>query len=253
MAIVKGLVKTVGSVLLVGSLLIGGMGLSGAFQGPEKAYAEDVQKNIVSVIGKGEVSIKPDIVYLSIGVDTTATTAQEAQKTNGALIQKVNTLLKTTWGIADKDIQSTQFSVQPNYTYSEKEGQQVKGYNAHHTLVVAYRDLTKVGQLLDAASAAGANNIGNASFAVEDPSTLETQVIEKAMANADVKAAAIAKAAKRSLGQVVTVTQNEDGNNPVYAAQAEKLMGAADSAGSTSVEPGEVKVTTQLSVTYELK
>ncbi|ULO07421.1 SIMPL domain-containing protein [Paenibacillus sp. 19GGS1-52] len=249
----KGLVKTVGSVLLAGSLLIGGMGLSGAFQGPEKAYAEDVQKNIVSVIGKGEVSIKPDIVYLSIGADTTAATAQEAQKTNGALIQKVTALLKTTWGISDKDIQSTQFSVQPNYTYSEKEGQQVKGYNAHHTLVIAYRDLSKVGQLLDAASAAGANNIGNANFAVEDPSTLETQVIDKAMANADVKAGAIAKAAKRSLGQVVTVTQNDDGNNPVYAAQAEKLMGAADSAGSTSVEPGEVKVTTQLSVTYELK
>lgn len=253
MANVKGLVKTVGSVLLAGSLLIGGMGLSGAFQGPEKAYAEDVQKNIVSVIGKGEVSIKPDIVYLSIGADTTAATAQEAQKTNGALIQKVTALLKTTWGISDKDIQSTQFSVQPNYTYSEKEGQQVKGYNAHHTLVVAYRDLTKVGQLLDAASAAGANNIGNANFAVEDPSSLETQVIDKAMANADVKAAAIAKAAKRSLGQVVTVTQNDDGNNPVYAAQAEKLMSTADSAGSTSVEPGEVKVTTQLSVTYELK
>jgi uncharacterized protein YggE len=254
MAHVKRWGKTVGSVLLAGSLLMGGMALSGAFQGPGKAYAEDVQRNIVSVVGKGELSIKPDIVYLSIGVDTSAATAQEAQKTNGAKIQKLTTLLKTTWGIADKDIQSTQFSVQPNYTYSEKEGQQVKGYNAHHTLEVAYRDLTKVGQLLDAASAAGANNIGNARFEVEDPSALETQVIEKAMANADVKAAAIAKAAKRSLGQVINVSQNDGGTAPVYFAQNEMLKSsAADDAGSTSVEPGEVKVTTQLSVMYELK
>lgn len=247
-------VKSVGSVLLAGSLLIGGMALSGAFQGPEKAFAEDVQRNIVSVVGKGELSIKPDIVYLSIGVDTSAATAQEAQKTNAAKIQKLTTLLKTTWGIADKDIQSTQFYVQPNYSYSEKEGQKVNGYNAHHTLQVSYRDLEKVGALLDAASAAGANNIGNANFAVEDSSAFEAQVIEKAMANADVKAAAIAKAAKRSLGIVINVSQNDSGTNPVYFAQAEMLKNvAADSAAGTTVQAGEVKVTTQISVMYELK
>ncbi|WP_019914357.1 SIMPL domain-containing protein [Paenibacillus sp. HW567] len=246
--------KTLGTVLLAGSLMIGGSALSGAFQAPEKAYAEDVQRNIVSVTGKGELAIKPDVVYLSIGVTTSAATAEEAQKTNGAKIAKITALLKGTWGIADKDIQSTQFSVQPNYSYSEKDGQQVKGYNAHHTLQVTYRDLTKVGALLDAASAAGANNIGNAQFAIEDPSAFETQVIEKAMANADVKAAAIAKAAKRSLGQVVTVTQNDDGNNPVvYMENAAMSKVAADAAGGTSVEPGEVKVSTQLSVVYELK
>ncbi|MFD1910568.1 SIMPL domain-containing protein [Paenibacillus rhizoplanae] len=129
-----------------------------------------MQKNIVNVVGKGELSIKPDIAYLSIGVSTTADTAQEAQKGTAAKITKLNALFKTTWGIADKDIQSTQFYVQPNYTYSEKDGQKVKGYNAQHTLQVSYRDLTKVGQLLDAASAAGANNIGNVRFAIEDPS-----------------------------------------------------------------------------------
>ena len=247
--------KSFGAVLLAGSLIVGGMGLSGVFKGPEKAYAaEDVQKNIVSVTGKGELSIKPDIVYLSIGVNTTAETAQEAQKSNAAKIAKITALLKTTWGIADKDIQSTQFSVQPNYSYSEKDGQQVKGYIAQHTLQVAYRDLTKVGALLDAASTAGANNIGNAQFGIEDPSAFEAQVIEKAMANADIKAAAIAKAAKRSLGQVVTVTQNDDGNNPVvYMETAAMSKAMADKDGSTSVEPGVVKVSTQLSVVYELK
>lgn len=251
----KKLGKSIGAVLLAGSLIVGGMGLSSVFKGPEKAYAaEEITRNIVSVTGKGELSIKPDIVYLSIGVNTTAGTAQEAQKDNGAKIAKITALLKTTWGISDKDIQSTQFSVQPNYAYTEKDGQQVKGYIAQHTLQVAYRDLTKVGALLDAASAAGANNIGSAQFAIEDPSAFEAQVIEKAMANADVKAAAIAKAAKRSLGQVVTVTQNDNGNNPVYYMEnAAMSKAAADTAGGTSVEPGEVKVSTQLSVVYELK
>lgn len=251
---VKSLTKKIGSVLIAGSLLIGGIGSSGILEGPGKVYADEVQRNVVSVVGKGELSIKPDIVYMSIGVDTSAETAQEAQKSNAAKIQKITTLLKNTWGIADKDIQSSQFYVQPNYSYSEKEGQKVKGYNANHTLVVAYRDLTKVGQLLDAASAAGANNIGNARFSVEDSSAFEAQVIEKAMANADVKAAAIAKAAKRNLGQVLTVSQNDGGNSAVYFDQKVNMeMASADTAASTSVQPGEVKVTTQLSVMYELK
>ncbi|MNR38584.1 oxidative stress defense protein [compost metagenome] len=74
------------------------------------------------------------------------------------------------------------------------------------------------------------------------------------MANADAKAAAIAKAAKRSLGSVVTVIQNDDGNNPViYMEQAAMSKASADTAGGTSVEPGEVKVSTQLNVVYELK
>ncbi|MFC3750316.1 SIMPL domain-containing protein [Paenibacillus sp. GCM10012306] len=248
------LAKSFGTVMLAGSLLIGGSALSAVFQGTATAYADEVQKNVVNVVGKGELSIKPDIVYLSIAVDTSAATAQEAQKTNAAKIQKITTLLKGTWKIADKDIQSTQFYVQPNYTYSEKEGQQVKGYNANHTLVVAYRDLAKVGELLDAASAAGANNIGNARFAVEDSAAFEAQVIEKAMANADVKAGAIAKASKRSLGQVISVSQNDLGSQPVFFDQTLKAMAAsADASGNTSVQPGEVKVTTQLNVTYELK
>ncbi|MFD1773899.1 SIMPL domain-containing protein [Paenibacillus rhizophilus] len=249
----KGWIKSVLTVFVAGSLMVGGVALSGGLKQPEKAYAEEVQKNIVSVVGKGELSMKPDIVYLSIGVDTSATTAQEAQKSNGAKIQKLTALLKNTWGISDKDIQTSEFFVQPNYTYNDKEGQKVKGYNAHHVLQVAYRDLTKVGSLLDAASEAGANNIGNARFAVEDTSAFEAQVIEKAMANADVKAAAIAKAAKRTLGQVLTVSQNDVGAGPILYEQNAKMMyGAADSAASTAVQPGEVKIITQLNVIYQL-
>ncbi|WP_058300415.1 SIMPL domain-containing protein [Gorillibacterium timonense] len=250
----KGWVKTVGAVALASGLIFGSMGLNGALKGPEKALAEEAQKNVIQVTGKGELSIKPDIVYLSIGVDTSAATAAEAQKANAAKIQKITAVLKGTWGVADKDIQTARFSVQPNYTYSEKEGQQVKGYNANHTLQINYRDLDKVGGLLDAVAAAGANNIGNASFSVEDPSAFEAQVLEKAMANADVKAGAIAKAAKRSLGQVVSVTQLDTGSVPVNYMGYEKLAAtaAADTAG-TSVQPGEIDVTAQVSVTYDMK
>ncbi|MDR0268884.1 SIMPL domain-containing protein [Paenibacillus sp.] len=244
-------IKPVGSVLIAGALLVGGAGAT-SFAGVSTAYADQaVDRNIVNVVGNGEISVKPDIAYLSIGVDTRADTAQSAQKTNAEKIQKISDLLKNTWKIEDKDIKSVSFYVQPNYTYNDKEGQTVKGYTAHHTLQVSYRDLSRVGKLLDDASSAGANSIDNVNFSVENRDQYEEQVIQKAMANADLKAGAIARAAKRQIGMVLTVSQN-DVSNPVIFAKSE-MAAAADNNSSNWVAPGEVKVSTQLSVQYELK
>jgi hypothetical protein len=251
----QGLVKKVSSVLVVGALLVGTTGLNGSFGLASKVYAAevDVQRNVINVVGKGEISVTPDIAYLSIGVNTEADTAQAAQKSNAAIILKLNKLLKDSWAIADKDIKTSQFYVQPNYTYSEKEGQKIKGYTANHVLTVSYRDLSKVGQLLDAASNAGANNINNVEFSVKNRDQYETQVIEKAMANAELKAGSIAKAAKRQLGMVLVVSQG-DASNPVVYYEQSLMSKAMDTAsGATEVEAGEIKVSTQVSVQYELK
>lgn len=246
--------KPVGAVLVAGTMLVGGTFLSGSLNSPASVYAaeNDLQRNVINVVGSGEISVKPDIAYLSFGVETQADTAKEAQSANAAKIAKLTTLLKDTWKIDAKDIQTGQFYVQPNYSYNEKEGQKVKGYIAQHTLNVTYRDLGKVGQLLDAASQAGANRIDNIRFSAENPDQYQAQVIEKAMANADMKASAIAKAVKRQLGVVVSVTQSGGGEMPIYM-QKEMAQATADSGASTSIEPGEVTLKTTLSVTYEMK
>ena len=247
-------VKKTGLILVASAFIVGVSGISNTIGGSSEIYAAEVQRNVINVVGKGELSITPDIAYLSIGVTSQAETAQSAQKANAAKMKKLNDLLKGTWKIADKDIKTTQFYVQPNYTYTEKEGQKVKGYTANHTIEVTYRDLAKVGQLLDEASTAGANNIENIRFSIENRDQFETQVIEKAMANATLKAGAIAKAANRQLGAVLVVSQGES-SNPIVYAQNEMLMSKAsmDSSASSAVEAGEVKVSTQLSVQYELK
>ncbi|OOC59395.1 SIMPL domain-containing protein [Paenibacillus ihbetae] len=249
-------VKQVGSIMIAGALLTGGTAWAG-FGGATEAYAaEAVQQNIVTVLGKGEISVKPDIVYLSIGAESYAETAKSAQKANAQKMDKVIKVLKETWKIDDKDIKTEQFYVQPNYAYTEKEGRKVQNYSAYHSLEVTLRDLNKVGEVLDAAAEAGANSIGNARFSVENPDTFEAQVIDKAMANADLKAQAIAKASKRQLGVVVNVTEGSVNNNVVYGMYDKMSMetaSMADGGAATSVKPGEIKVTTQLYVQYELK
>ncbi|MNI30573.1 26 kDa periplasmic immunogenic protein precursor [compost metagenome] len=251
----KAWLKPVGSVMLAGALLVGGSFVTGAISKPQKAYAESValQSNIINVVGSGEISVKPDIAYLTIGVETQAATAKEAQSTNSSKMAKLNTLLKDTWKIDPKDIQTGQFYVQPNYSYSEKEGQKVKGYAAYHTINVKYRDLSKIGELLDAASNVGANRIDNIRFSTENPDQYQEQVIQKAMANADLKASAIAKAAKRQVGLVLSVTQTTV-ETPTYMENYKVMAATADSgAASTSVEPGEITVKTTLNVVYEMK
>lgn len=245
--------KPVGAVLIAGTMLVGGTVLMGSSNLSNAVYADEVQKNVINVVGSGEISVKPDISYLSIGVQTEAATAKEAQSANAAKVAKLNTLLKDTWKINAKDIQTGQFYVQPNYTYTEKEGQKVKGYTAQHTLQVSYRELDKIGQLLDAASTAGANVINNVQFATENPDQFEEQVIQKAMANANMKASAIAKAANRQVGIVLTVTQSSSGPAVYNQNYMMKEMAAPDAGASTQIEAGEIKVNTTVSVTYEMK
>lgn len=250
-------VKRLGSVMIAGALLTGGTAWSGVL-GAGEVHAAEVQQqqNRVTVVGKGELSVKPDIVYLSIGVESYADSAKSAQKHNAEKMEKILALLKNTWKIEEKDIKTEQFYVQPNYSYTEKEGRKVKNYIAFHSLEVTLRDLNKVGDLLDAAAEAGANNVGNARFSVENRDAFEAQVIEKAMANADVKAQAIAKASKRQLGVVVNVVQDEAANRDVFNYEMkESVMMDASGANqaATSVKPGEIKLSTQLYVQYELK
>ncbi|KOR87679.1 SIMPL domain-containing protein [Paenibacillus solani] len=249
-------VKQVGSVMIAGALLTGGttwVGLSGT---TEVHAAEAAQQNLLTVMGKGEISVKPDIVYLSIGAESYAETAKSAQKSNAQKIDKITKLLKETWKIDDKDIKTEQFYVQPNYTYSDDNGRKVKNYSAYHSLEVTLRDLSKVGDLLDAASDVGANSIGNARFSIENRDAFEAQVIDKAMANANLKAQAMAKASNRSLGIVLNIVEGSVSVNNIYG--LESLQSKAEVAfdaesANTSVKPGEVKLSTQLYVQYELK
>lgn len=249
-------VKRMGALVIAGALLVGGSYYAGTIRGEDTVAADTPQmQNRVTVVGKGELSVKPDIVYLSVGVETYADSAKSAQKSNAQKMEKVLAVLKNTWKISEKDIKTEQFNVQPNYTYSDKEGRKVKNYIATHMLEVTMRDLDKVGDLLDAVSEAGANQIGNARFSVENRDIHEAQVIEKAMASADIKAQAVAKGAKRQLGIVVNVVQAEAANNEVFPGMKESLNMAAQSMAdsNTSVKPGEIKLVTQLYVQYELK
>lgn len=249
--------QSMASALLAGTI-IAGVTAGVILPASSSAYAaEAVQMNatgVINVSGNGKLSVKPDIAYVTVGVQTTASTAAKAQAENSSKMSKLNTLLKQKWSIAEADIQTVQFYVQPNYKYDDKDGQKVTGYTAYHTLQVTYRDLSKLGELLDAAAAIGANNLGSVNFSVEDPEKYQEQVMAKAMSEAASKASAIAKAANRTLGELLSVSEAGIAMPPVYLESQSGSAKMSDStASNTAIEPGMVELSTNLNVQYAMK
>ncbi len=248
--------KSMASLLLAGTLLAGVM-MSVTLPGASSAYAAETTTQatattgVINVSGNGKLSVKPDLAYVSVGAQTTAATAAKAQAANAQKMSKITALLKK-WSIPQADIQTVQFYVQPNYNYNDKDGQKVTGYTAYHTLQITYRDLDKIGQLLDDASAAGANNVGSVNFSVENPQTYEDQVIAKAMSDAASKAGSIAKAANRTLGELLSVSEAGADMPPVIMQRAESATRDMSS-GGTSIQPGMIELNTTLNVQYAMK
>jgi len=207
----------------------------------------------ITVVGEGKIAVQPDVAYVRLGVSTRADTAHEAQTANANAFAAVEKVLKEQFNIAESDIKTDGFYVRPEYRYPERGGEPtVVGYTADHFVVVTYRRLDRLGELLDAVSAAGANQIAGIQFAAERADEYELQAIEKAMANARAKAEVIAQAANRSVLGVLSVQLQGAGSGPVIPYVRSQLsMGAADSA-VTSVQPGELEIAVVLTVTFEM-
>lgn len=225
--------------------------------GPGQVYAAEasVEKgiNVITVTGQGEMTVAPDVSYVTLGIRTEAATAKDAQAANAEAYTKLRAVLFNTYKLAVKDVQTSGFRVEPEYTYTDRE-QKFKGYVASQMLVVTYRDLDNLGTFLDAVSAAGANQIEGVRFSTEKGQEYELQVIQKAMDNAKAKAETISKYAGKELKAIVSVTQGGGVATPSQysniAFSTAKM--AMDSAGSpTSISTGELKVTTTVTVQYE--
>lgn len=217
-----------------------------------QAAEEASDKKTISVQGSGEIIVEPDVAYLNLGVLSKAKTAEEAQSANAAAFEKINQVLAKDFKLTDKDIKTVGFNVHPEYSYHEEKERTITGYAATHSIQVTYRDLERIGELLDAVSKAGANQVNGVNFAVEDTSSIELEAMKKAMKNAREKAEVLAAAEGQTVKEVIQITNNSYTSGPIYSNGGGYMMDmAAKESASTSINTGEVTVTAQVSVTYE--
>jgi len=203
----------------------------------------------VNVSAYGETRIAPDQATINLGVMTEAATAQEAMAQNGVRMNQVMAALKK-GGIAAKDIQTSQLSLDPQYVYEQNQPPRLTGYRATNQVTVTVRDLTKLGQAVDAVVSAGANQVGNISFSLADPTAAENAAREKAVKALADKADLYARATGHRVLRLVTLSEGGSFNPPPPMPMV--AMAARYKESDTAVSPGEVKVRVDVSGVYEL-
>ena len=203
----------------------------------------------VTVTGSGMVTLTPDIAYVSIGVQTQDASAATAVSQNNAQAQAVMNAIKG-FGVADKDIQTTNFSIYPQQQYDNNGKITGIVYQVNNTVYITVRDLTRLGDLLDGAVQAGANDISSISFDVADKTQALSQARKAAVANARAQADELTAATGTQVGEVQSISY-ADSTAPVvlnFAKSADAL-----SAASVPVSSGSMQITTTVTIVYALK
>lgn len=205
---------------------------------------------LLSASGTGEVYIAPDVAYINVGVHTQADTVSAALADNNTQAQNISDTL-TGMGIDKKDIQTTNFTVYPMSNYGPDGTITSTYYSVDNTVYVTVRDLNKLGELLDAVVASGANTINGINFDILDKDAAVAQARDLAIQNAKAEAAAIAKSADITLGNLQSISISTNSYpTPVYYGKG----GAAyETAASVPVSAGQLSITVSAYLTYEIK
>jgi uncharacterized protein len=208
------------------------------------AYAQQSQlapEVGIVVTGEGSVNVPPNYAQIRIGVTTRTKTVKEAINTNSRLIVAIIAALKDA-GVAENDIQTARFSIQPNYTDSRAEPR-LAGYSVSNHVNATVREIGKVGELLDRAVAAGATDVDNLSFLNSDTSRALDQAREAAIADARRKAEVYARASAVRLGRVEWITE-DTGSGPTVLANKREA--------SVPIASGEDAVRVRVTVGFQI-
>lgn len=210
----------------------------------------------IVVNGQGTAELVPDMAVLQLTVTREAKTAREALDANSAAMTQVMKALRDQ-GIAERDIQTANFSIQPRYVYpapkaqGEREPPRITGYTVRNGLSVRVRDLAKLGAIMDQSVTLGVNEGGNIMFTNDDPSDAVDQARVRAVKDAMGKAKTLAGAAGVKLGKVLQISENSYSPGPAPMMRAEMMANRA--ADAVPVAAGESSYQVTVSMSYAIE
>lgn len=226
-------------ILPLALLLLAASAIAGVAQ-PHfgRAAASAAAGKTITVSGNGTVTSVPDRAELGFSVETRGKSAAATLAQNSAAASKVIAALRDA-GVAADDIQTSQVSLSPQTT---QDGLTIVGYTASNSVSVRSA-IAQAGKLIDTAVAAGADSVSGPSLSLSDQAGLYRDALKKAVADAKLKAQALADSAGLTLGGAVSITEGS------AAPPVPMAMGKADSAG-TPIQPGTQDVQATVTVTY---
>lgn len=207
--------------------------------------------DLFTVSGEGKVTAIPDMAQVNLGITVNRPAVKEAQNEANGIINKISNDLKRL-GIEEKDIKTTRYNLNPNYDFSSGR-QRITGYQININLEVKVRDFDKINQVIDTATADGANLVEGLQFSVDEPKLkeLKAKAREEAIKEAKEKAQEIAKAGGMRLGKIVNIQENII--SPWEPRPFVALEKATVPEEPTKIEPGEQEIRVSVSLSYEIK
>ena len=217
-----------------------------AQQAPPPMIAAD--STLLQVSAHAEARRVPDVATISSGVVTQAADANAAMRDNAVQMDKVMKAIRVA-GIAERDIQTSGINVNPQYRYAENQPPTITGYQANNTVSLKVRDIARLGHVLDALVASGANQINGPSFEVDQPDAAYDEARRAALEKAQARAEMYAKTLGLRVRRIVSIGEGGNFRPPVPVPMA---MARAEKAVDTSVSPGETTLGADLDVVFEL-
>lgn len=233
-------------LLALSAVVLAACGTEGSVSG---FGAGDSAATGINVTGQGRVFGKPDTLTLNLGVAIVRSTVSAATAEAAARAEAIIDALKAN-GVAEADIQTANYAIWPEYDYTG-ETQRLVGYRVSNDLTVKIRDLDKAGDLLDAATAAGGNDVvvNGLAFSIEDNAALLELARTAAWNDAEAKAEQLARLAGVNLRGAVSITESISYDYPpVYFEQTS----LADGGASTPIEAGQQEVSVVIQVVFSI-
>jgi uncharacterized protein YggE len=207
-----------------------------------------VQGTLLSISAEGKVTGTPDLATLNLGVTTQARTAQAATQDNARQMTALIAALRRA-GVAERDIQTSNISVNPQQQYHDNEPPVITGYQASNTVTAKIRTIDNTGRVIDAVVAAGGNTINGVEFSYQNPDAQMDAARRDAVANARHRADLYAQALGMRVFRIIAVSEGGSYTPPMPAPMVR--MAAAEA--STPVQVGQLDTTATINVTFELR
>ena len=198
----------------------------------------------------GESTRVPDVATISTGVVTHSTTASGAIQQAASRMERVRAALKAA-GIAERDIQTSNLSLNPEYRYVESKPPELTGYTATNQLTVRFRDIGETGKIIDTLVGEGANQINGPNLTIDKPEAALDEARQKAVAAGRARAELYARSLGLRVVRVVAVS--ESGGSYQVPPPMPYVMAARAQAADTKIDPGEQKLQVTLGMTFELQ
>ena len=216
--------------------------------------AAAAEPNTIAVSGMAEQEVAPDMAYIDVGINVRADDAETARTQEAQIASQIRRALLGL-AITDNDLQNTSYYLYQEYKVDRNGVRTADKYVLDSSIKVTVKDLDKLSQVIDNVVEAGATNISNITYALSTQNIIQRQLLATAVENARDKAAVVANAGSRTLGNMLSADINSFNGGTIVAYGANKLRSTtnlAEDGGATKLSPGKIKLNAHVQVVFSL-